>query len=261
LAKLMSRRSSSLLPAFTVQWQLDLHGDSLRPGDVLMTNHPSAGNSHLPDITLITPVFEGDKIIFFVASRGHHADIGGILAGSMPPTSTELYQEGAMWCVLRPGLAHCAWVADNWSAHRSRSFFIVKAGTFNRDDLYRIMVEEPAQYEGCSGCRSFSDVESDLKAQIAANHKGAQLLGKLIKEYGLPTVHAYMDFIRDNAELAIRELLKRTAATYGTKLSALDHMDDGSPIALEITIDPADGSAIFDFEGVWELSLHVAGAS
>lgn len=87
--------------AFTVQWQLNLHGDSLRPGDVLMTNHPTAGNSHLPDITLITPVFEGDKIIFFVASRGHHADIGGILAGSMPPTSTELYQEGAMWCVER----------------------------------------------------------------------------------------------------------------------------------------------------------------
>lgn len=143
----------------------------------------------------------------------------------------------------------------------SRSFFIVKGGTFNREELYRIMVEEPAQYEGCSGCRSFSDVESDLKAQIAANHKGAQLIGKLIKEYGLPTVHAYMDFIRDNAELAIRELLKRTAATYGTKLSALDHMDDGSPIALEITIDPADGSAVFDFEGAPGRGFLPIGAS
>lgn len=88
----------------------------------------------------------------------------------MPPTSTFLYQEGA----------HC------------RSFFIVRKGKYNRDELKRIMVDEPAQYEGCSGCRCFSDVESDLKAQISANHKGVQLIGKLIEDYGLSVVQEYM---------------------------------------------------------------------
>lgn len=105
--------------------------------------------SHLPDITIITPVFsrpespnEEPEIIFFTASRGHHADVGGILPGSMPPTSVNISEEGA----------------------EIVSFKIVDGGRFNRKELWDLMVERPARFEGCSGCRNFKDVESDLKA-------------------------------------------------------------------------------------------------
>jgi len=102
--------------------------------------HPS----HLPDITIITPVFDSKKknIIFFTASRGHHADIGGILPGSMPPTSVSIFEEGA----------------------EIISFKIVKEGVLDRDGLIDYMVTKPAQYPGSSGCRNIRDVESDLKA-------------------------------------------------------------------------------------------------
>lgn len=131
--------------SFAVRFQMRLYRDSVRPGDVFMTNSPLAGGSHLPDITIITPVFDPNddqKVIFFTASRGHHADIGGILPGSMPPTSTSIFDEGA----------------------NIVSFRIVKEGNFDREGLYERMVMRPAQYEGSSGCRCFRDVESDLRA-------------------------------------------------------------------------------------------------
>lgn len=123
---------------------MKLHGKSLKPGDVLMTNSPWAGGSHLPDITIISPVFDTktQEIIFFTASRGHHADIGGILPGSMPPTSTSIFEEGA----------------------QIESFKIVDGGVYNHDGLVDYMVNKPAQYPGSSGCRNIKDVESDLKA-------------------------------------------------------------------------------------------------
>jgi hypothetical protein len=125
---------------------MKLHGASLKPGDVLMTNSPHAGGSHLPDITLITPVFhpssDKNEIIFFTASRGHHADIGGILPGSMPPTSTSIFDEGA----------------------EVVSFKIVDGGVFDQDGLYVRLCDEPARHPGSSGCRNIRDVESDLKA-------------------------------------------------------------------------------------------------
>jgi 5-oxoprolinase (ATP-hydrolysing) len=100
--------------------------------------------SHLPDITVITPVFDSKskEIIFFTASRGHHADIGGILPGSMPPTSTTIFEEGA----------------------EILSFKIVRGGIFDRKGLLEHMVEKPSKYPGSSGCRNIKDVESDLKA-------------------------------------------------------------------------------------------------
>lgn len=109
--------------------------------DISLTCHLSR---HLPDITIISPVFDdqSNEIIFFTASRGHHADIGGILPGSMPPTSTTIFDEGA----------HIV------------SFKIVREGMFDRNGLVKYMVEEPAQYPGSSGCRNIRDVESDLKA-------------------------------------------------------------------------------------------------
>ena len=130
---------------------MKLHGKTLKPGDVLMTNSPHAGGSHLPDITIISPVFDSEtdprEIIFFTASRGHHADIGGILPGSMPPTSTTIFEEGA----------------------HIRSFKIVREGVFDSEGLYKHMVDEPAKYPGSSGCRNIRDVESDLKAVSRAS--------------------------------------------------------------------------------------------
>ncbi|KAF6827199.1 hydantoinase B/oxoprolinase [Colletotrichum musicola] len=212
---------------FAVRYQHNLWGGKLKDGDVLMSNHPSCGGTHLPDITVITPVFDGDEIAFYVASRGHHADIGGILPGSMPPTSSALWQEGAA----------------------IQSTKLVSEGRFDEDEVRRLLLEEPAQYDGCSGTRRLEDNVSDLKAQIAANAKGISLIKALIAENGLPTVHRYMYAIQHTAEHAVRELLQSTLAKFGSEpLVAVDYMDDGTPIKLTITISP-DGSATFDFTG------------
>lgn len=216
--------------SFAVKYQMNLYGDELKEGDVLMTNSPHAGGSHLPDITIISPVFDpkSGKIIFFTASRGHHADIGGILPGSMPPTSVNIFEEGA----------------------EIVSFKLVKEGVFDKKGLYEYMVDKPARYPGSSGCRNIRDVESDLKAQIAANHKGIQLIHQIVEDYGLKIVQEYMYHIRNNAESSVRSLLRDVTRRLGTNvLSAVDYLDDGSPICLRVEINETDGSAIFDFEG------------
>ncbi|KDN53009.1 Hydantoinase B/oxoprolinase [Tilletiaria anomala UBC 951] len=205
-------------------------GDGIQRGDVILANHPAAGGSHLPDMTCITPVFaeDRDEVIFFTASRGHHADIGGILPGSMPPTSKTLYEEGA----------------------QIKSFKIVSQGEYDRHGLIKHMLEDPSKYPGCSGSRCIRDVESDLQAQIAANQKGINLIQMLVEEWGLGTVQEYMLHIRNNAELAVRNLLRDVSKRQGTNsLHAIEYMDDGTPIELRVTIDPSAGSAIFDFEG------------
>lgn len=122
----------------------------------ILTNAPKAGGSHLPDITCISPVFDQEtkEIIFFTASRGHHADVGGILPGSMPPTSTTIFDEGA----------------------QVTSFKIVRKGVYDREGLFHHMVLVPASYPGSSGSRCFKDVEHDLQAQVAANRKGQSLI-------------------------------------------------------------------------------------
>jgi 5-oxoprolinase (ATP-hydrolysing) len=171
-----------------VRFQLHNHVDDLRDGNVLVTNHPQAGGSHLPDITVITPVFDGNDLAFFVASRGHHADIGGISPGSMPPHSKYLFEEGAM----------------------IKSFPLVRQGTFDEPGITRLLLDEPARFPGCSGTRNLRDNLSDLRAQVAANHKGVQLVRELIGEYGLPVVHAYMFHIRQNAESTVRQLLRNS---------------------------------------------------
>ncbi|KAN0125841.1 Hydantoinase-B domain containing protein [Russula decolorans] len=216
--------------SFAVKYQMKLYGDDLKEGDVLMTNSPQAGGSHLPDITIISPVFhpESKEIIFFTASRGHHADIGGILPGSMPPTSVNIFEEGA----------------------EIVSFKLVKEGIFDSKGLYDYMIDKPAMYPGSSGCRNIRDVESDLKAQIAANHKGIQLLHQMVGDYGLKTVQEYMYHIRNNAENSVRNLLREVAKRLNANiLSAVDYLDDGSPICLRVEINEEDGSAVFDFEG------------
>ncbi|KAK3192402.1 hypothetical protein K4F52_001615 [Lecanicillium sp. MT-2017a] len=219
---------------FAVQYQHRLWEGKLQDGDVLMSNHPSCGGTHLPDITVITPVFDNGVLAFYVASRGHHADIGGILPGSMPPTSSALWQEGAS----------------------IESTKLVSGGKFNDEEVTRLLLDEPAKYDSCSGTRRLLDNISDLKAQIAANAKGISLIKALIAEFGLSCVHRYMYAIQNTAEDAVRELMVSTLAKFGSEpLTAVDYMDDGTPIKLTVSI-AKDGAATFDFTGT---GPHVLG--
>lgn len=146
----------------------------------------------------------------------------------MPPHSKELYQEGAA----------------------IKSEKLVSEGKFNEERITELLYNEPAQYPSCSGTRCLADNLNDLKAQIAANKKGISLIGTLIEEYGEEVVLFYMRQIQDNAELSVRNLLKEVSQKFaGRNLSALDHMDDGTPIKLKISIDAEQGEAIFDFDG------------
>jgi 5-oxoprolinase (ATP-hydrolysing) len=220
-----------------VMYQHKKYLGQLRPGDVIVANHPISGGTHLPDITCITPVFdeEGESIIFYTASRGHHQEIGGILPGSMPAGSVELHEEGAMIV----------------------SEYLVRDGVFDEQLVTRVLLHDPAQYPGCSGTRKLADNINDLKAQVSANAKGAGLVADLIAERGLATVHLNMHAITANAESCVRNFMKRTyEETGGKSLMALDFMDDGTPIKLVITIDPDDGSAHFDFTGTGEEGYH-----
>ncbi|KAF2791657.1 hypothetical protein K505DRAFT_376607 [Melanomma pulvis-pyrius CBS 109.77] len=211
-----------------VRKQASIWKGKLKKGDVLVSNHPMFGGTHLPDITVITPAFSGDKIIFYVASRAHHADIGGILPGSMPPHSKELYQEGAA----------------------IKSEKLVSEGHFNEKRITELLLDEPGQYPGCSGTRCLSDNINDLKAQVAANQKGINLISTLMSDYGEAVVKFYMHNIQANAESSVRALLKSVYKRFeGQDLSAEEFMDDGSPIRLKVTIDPDKGEAVFDFSG------------
>ncbi|XP_017157466.1 5-oxoprolinase [Poecilia reticulata] len=218
----------------TVQYQIRSLGNELREGDVILSNHPCAGGSHLPDLTVITPVFRKGvkRPVFFVASRGHHADIGGITPGSMPPHSTSLQQEGAVFV----------------------SFKLVTGGVFQEEAVTEALMA-PAQHPGCSGTRNLHDNLSDLRAQVAANQRGSQLVGELIDCYGLDVVQAYMGYIQSNAELAVRDMLREFAqrrrhqTSDSLEVESEDFMDDGTPIRLRVQINEEEGSAVFDFTG------------
>uniref|UniRef100_A0A1I7XEM6 Hydantoinase_B domain-containing protein n=1 Tax=Heterorhabditis bacteriophora TaxID=37862 RepID=A0A1I7XEM6_HETBA len=136
---------------YAVKFQINNLGlDNISDGDVILSNHPKAGGSHLPDFTIITPVFFKSipHPVFFLANRGHHADIGGLVPGSMPPNATSLSQEGSTFI----------------------SFKIVDKCQFQEESLIEQLCA-PAKVPGCSGARNISDNISDLKAQIAANNK------------------------------------------------------------------------------------------
>jgi len=218
-----------------VQYQIRTRGDDIRAGDVLLSNHPSAGGSHLPDLTVITPVFWGNQSapVFFVASRGHHADIGGVTPGSMPPHSRTLDEEGAVF----------------------KSFVLVRDGIFQEKELVKeLMAPGLLDIPGASGTRNLHDNLSDLRAQVAANQKGIGLVCELIDYYGLLVVQSYMSYVRHNAEVAVRSLLRDVAAKTSLDgdeciLEAEDFMDDGTCIRLKVSIDAEQGSATFDFTG------------
>ncbi|CAI9761646.1 unnamed protein product [Fraxinus pennsylvanica] len=222
----------------TVRWQLNYWGDNLNEGDVLVTNHPSAGGSHLPDITVITPVFNKGNLVFFVASRGHHAEIGGITPGSMPPFSKSIWEEGAA----------------------IKAFKLVEKGHFQEEgitELLRFPCSDGSSFN-IPGTRRLQDNLSDLHAQVAANQRGISLIKELIEQYGLYTVQSYMNHVQVNAEEAVREMLKSVAARVSSNfakggegdlviIEEEDFMDDGSVISLKLTIDPKKGEASFDF--------------
>jgi 5-oxoprolinase (ATP-hydrolysing) len=204
---------------------------NLHPGDVIATNHPAAGGTHLPDITLISPVFDstGQHIDFFVAARAHHAEIGGIAPGSMPSDSVELYQEGVAF--------------EQWK--------IISQGKFDDEGVQHHFIDVPGSYPGCSPSRRIHDNIADLKAQVAANQKGINLINGLFEEYQRDTVLFYMRAVKKTAEVAVRDLLRATAKKFAGELplKALDYQDDGSPIQLSISIDEEKGEATFDFTG------------
>ncbi|KAI0165749.1 Hydantoinase B/oxoprolinase-domain-containing protein [Xylariaceae sp. FL1272] len=214
--------------SYAVKYQHELHKGKLRPGDVIVSNHPEAGGTHLPDITVISPVFDaaGERICFYTAARGHHLDIGGYRGTSMPPDSTELWQEGAA----------------------IKSFFLIRDGKFDEEGIVKILLE-PGNYPGCTGSQRLDENLSDLKAQVAANTKGTNLIQALMDEYSTPIVHFYMAKIQENAEISVRNYLKKAYKKFGSKpLVAKDFLDNGSMMKVAITIDET-GFATFDFAG------------
>jgi 5-oxoprolinase (ATP-hydrolysing) len=190
----------------------------ISPGDVYAINAPYNGGTHLPDITVCTPVFDdlNAKILFWVASRGHHADVGGISPGSMSPNATHIEQEGVYM--------------DN--------FKLVDRGTFREKELYAALTG--AKYPARNPLQNVND----LKAQIAANEKGVQELRKMVAQYSLPVVQAYMQHVQDNAEESVRRVIDRL---HDSEFSY--EMDQGTVIKVKITVDKARREATVDFTG------------
>jgi 5-oxoprolinase (ATP-hydrolysing) len=193
-------------------------GKTLRPGDVVALNNPYNGGTHLPDVTVITPVFDerGTDILFFVGSRGHHADIGGLTPGSTPPGSATLEEEGV--------------VIDD--------FLLVDGGRFREAEFRALLAS--ARYPARS-----PDVNvADIKAQVAANEKGVQELRRAVRDFGLDTVQAYMRHVMDNAEESVRRVLDRLAdGAFETTI------DDGTPLKVSVRVDRANRRAVIDFTG------------
>jgi len=189
---------------------------TLRPGDSFALNSPYNGGTHLPDVTVITPVFVDKQPLFYVASRGHHADIGGITPGSMPPNSTNINQEGVL-------------IDD---------FAVVEAGHFRQRALEDLLRSGPFP------ARNIAQNIADLQAQLAANEKGATELIRLCAQYGRDTVTAYMGHVQDNAEESVRRAIAKLKDG-----SFAVEMDDGAVIRVAISIDPAQRRARIDFTG------------
>lgn len=191
---------------------------SIRPGEVFAHNAPYNGGTHLPDITVVTPVFDADgrELLFYVAARGHHADIGGISPGSMPPDSRNVGEEGVL--------------IDN--------FTLVEGGRFREAELRSLLGS------GDWPVRNPEQNIADLKAQIAANEKGAAELRRMVDHYGLDVVRAYMGHVQDNAEEAVR----RVIVGLRDGAFAVD-MDDGGRIEVRVEIDRAARRARIDFTG------------
>jgi 5-oxoprolinase (ATP-hydrolysing) len=201
----------------TVKWILADVPD-LKPGDVYVTNDPFRGGSHLPDVTVVTPVHDAEsgELMFLTASRAHHSEIGGIVSGSMPPFSKSLADEGVL----------------------IRCFKLVDKGVSREDELRHLLSD------GEWPSRSVSNNISDVSAQVAANGAGVRQLKELVSRYSLGLVRACMERIQEAASAKMRLSLSQFP---DGEYSRTDHLDDGSPIAVKITV--AGDSAIVDFTG------------
>ena len=188
----------------------------IRPGDAYAINAPYNGGTHLPDITVCTPVFDGSKILFWVASRGHHADVGGISPGSMSPNATTIEQEGVY--------------IDN--------FKLIERGRFREKELYKLLTG--AKYPARNPLQNVNDI----KAQIAANEMGLRELRKMVRYFTLPVVRAYMRHVQDNAAESVRRVIDRLHdSTFAVET------DQGNKIKVRITVDKDRREATVDFTG------------
>ena len=195
-----------------------LNKDNIYPDDVFVLNAPFNGGTHLPDVTVITPVFDknGKEIIFFVASRGHHADIGGKTPGSGPPDSKHIEEEGVL--------------IDN--------FKLFDKGIFREKEMRKILSS------GKYPCRNVEHNMADLAAQVAANKTGINEINLMIDQFGIETVHAYMNHVQDNAEESIRN------AIVNLKQGEYEYeLDNGEFIRVNVKIDKENREAIIDFTG------------
>ena len=202
---------------------MSANAGAMRPGDVFMLNDPYHGGTHLPDVTVITPVFDapGAAILFYVGSRGHHADIGGTTPGSMPPDSTVIEDEGVL-------ITNFKLVDGSDGLMREAETRALLAG-----------VRHPA--------RNPDQNLADLRAQVAANQKGVEELRKMVAEHGLDVVQAYMGHVQDNAEEAVRRVI-------GSLNDGAYHLalDNGAHIDVAVTVNRAARTARIDFTGTSE---------
>ena len=193
---------------------------SMQPGNVYALNDPYHGGTHLPDVTVITPVYldnsSGVEPAFYVGSRGHHADIGGTTPGSMPPFSTRIEEEGV----------------------QISNFLLVDQGVLREAEMLALL--QSGEYPS----RNPSQNMADLKAQIAANEKGVQELRKMVKTYGIQVVQAYMSHVQDNAEESVRRVITRLKNGQFTL-----PLDNGAQISVAIRVDSQARTAEIDFTG------------
>ncbi|MEX0956837.1 MAG: hydantoinase B/oxoprolinase family protein [Rhizobiaceae bacterium] len=203
----------------SVETIIRLNEGDIHPGDVFALNAPYNGGTHLPDITVVTPVFSDDEktILFWSASRGHHADVGGTAPGSMTPLATTVDEEGVLF--------------DN--------FRIVERGRFREDALRRLLTDHPYP------ARNPDQNIADLKAQIAANEKGVAELRKMVAQFGLDVVEAYMGHVQDNAAESVRRVLERLPDSSEYEYPT----DTGQAIRVKITVDRDKREATVDFTG------------
>ncbi len=202
----------------SVETIIRLNEGHIRPGDVFVLNAPYNGGTHLPDITVCTPVFDekGKAILFWTASRGHHADVGGVSPGSMSPRATNINEEGVY--------------IDN--------FLLVDRHRFREQELYELLGSGPYP------ARNPLQNVNDLKAQIAANEKGAQELKRMVHLFSLKTVQAYMGHVQDNAAESVRRVIERLKdSQFQTET------DQGAVIKVRISVDAQKREATVDFSG------------
>jgi 5-oxoprolinase (ATP-hydrolysing) len=204
----------------SVRAVIETFADDMKAGDVFLLNDPYSGGTHLPDLTVVSPCFdEGGEVLFYTASRAHHADVGGITPGSMPPHSQTIAEEGVLISPMRA----------------------VRAGELLEDELTEVFTSGPHPV------RNLDQNLADLSAQIAANARGIEELHSMVEQFGLKVVRAYMGHVQDNAAEQVRRVLDRLDDGHWIK-----HMDNGAKVEVRMSVDRENRRATIDFTGTSE---------